>query len=193
MTYFGAFLTQKGCPCLVTREPGGTANGKAIRAILLDPASRGLDPAAELLLYMADRAQHLAQVVKPVLAAGQTVLCDRFFDATRVYQGCARGLDGQLIDRLHRLVFEDIQPDITFLLDLDPQVGIGRAWRQINRGDRTAAETRFEEEAMDFHRRVRAGYLELAHREPERFRVVDATRDEAGVRQQIEIALTAVL
>jgi len=110
-----------------------------------------------------------------------------------VYQGYARGLDGQLIDKLHRLVFGGIKPDITFLLDLDPEVGIARAWRQINSGDRTGAETRFEEEALDFHRRVRAGYLEQAQKEPERFRIVDAARDQAGVRLQIETALAAEL
>lgn len=175
----------RGQSCVVTREPGGTALGEKIRAILLDPASRELVPAAELLLYMADRAQHIYALVKPCLAEGKVVLCDRYFDATVVYQGFARGLDTGFICDLHRLVLENLKPDITFLLDLEPRVGLARAWKQLNTGTRSHAESRFEEETINFHEKVRAGYLELARRQPERIKIVDASRDETQVKRDI--------
>jgi dTMP kinase len=106
----------------LTREPGGTTLGEKIRAILLDPASTELVPTAELLLYMADRAQHISSLIKPSLAEGKVVLCDRYFDATVVYQGFARGLDTGFICDLHRLILDDLKPDITFLLDLSPKI-----------------------------------------------------------------------
>ena len=131
---------------------------------MLDPASTGLVPTAELLLYMADRAQHINSLIKPCLAEGKVVLCDRYFDATVVYQGFARGLDTGLICDLHRLIFDDLKPDITFLLDLAPRIGLARAWKQLDNGTRSGTESRFEEETLSFHEKVRAGYLELARR-----------------------------
>jgi len=181
----GDFLESRGARCIVTREPGGTDIGRRIRAILLDPASVVLDPLAELLLYMADRAQHLSEMVHDHLATGKTVLCDRYFDATLAYQGYARGLDVDMITRLHRQAFDNLKPDLTFLLDLPPEEGLARAWRQIDGGGRTAAETRFEEEKIAFHEKVRQGYLTLARQEPARFVIVDATADEDGVKAQI--------
>jgi len=169
----------------MTREPGGTRIGKKIRAILLDPESKDMDPLAELLLYTADRAQHIKELVNPFLSAGKTVLCDRFYDATVAYQGFARGLDIGLINKLHKLILEDLKPDITFLLDLPPKVGLLRAWQQIKNGTRTGIETRFEEEKLPFHEKVRSGYLELARVEPDRFRVIDASRDKYHVRDEI--------
>ncbi len=130
----------------MTREPGGTRIGEKIRAILLDPESKDMDPLGELLLYAADRAQHIKELVNPFLSAGKTVLCDRFYDATVAYQGFARGLDIELINKLHEFILKDLKPDITFLLDLPPKVGLLRAWQQINNGTRTGIETRFEEE-----------------------------------------------
>jgi dTMP kinase len=179
------FLQSRGRDCIMTREPGGTAIGKKIRAILLDPENNDLDPLTELLLYEADRAQHISSIVKPRLCAGKTVVCDRFCDATTVYQGFARGLDIGLIQRLHDLVLKGLKPDITILLDLPPEVGLNRAWEQIKSGARTNREIRFEKEALEFHERVRAGYLELARLEPERFRVVDAARDKDQVQKEI--------
>ena len=179
--------------CVVTREPGGTEIGKEVRSILLNPASKGMMPKAELLLYMADRAQHIAAVVNPCLAEGKVVLCDRYFDATVVYQGFARGLDTGFICDLHRLIFDDLLPDITFLLDLAPQIGLARAWRQLDNGMRSGTESRFEEETLSFHEKVRAGYLELARRQPERIKVVDATRDEKQVQADIRDALADLL
>lgn len=179
------FLKRKGKECIVTREPGGTVTGRKIRAILLDPESRGMDSSAELLLYMADRAEHLSKVVNPALSEGKTVLCDRYFDATVAYQGYARGLDIEFLKKMHKMILNDLKPDITFLLDLSPEAGLSRAWKQIEEGGRAGIETRFEKEAIAFHEKVREGYLKLALEEPGRFVVIDATKDENKVRQDI--------
>jgi dTMP kinase len=179
------FLQDHRHNCVITREPGGTRIGEKIRAILLDPVSKDMDPLTELLLYTADRAQHIKEFVSPFLSAGKTVLCDRFYDATVVYQGFARGLDIGLIDKLHKLLFGNLKPDITILLDLPPEKGLSRAWKQIENGDRENVETRFEKEKLSFHNKVRSGYLELARLEPERFRVIDASMDENQVRNEI--------
>ncbi|RJQ86202.1 MAG: dTMP kinase [Desulfobacteraceae bacterium] len=188
-----AILEVKGYECVTSREPGGTAIGAQIRRILLDPQNSAMDAGTELLLYMADRVQHIRSFIKPHLSAGRTVLCDRFFDATLVYQGYARGLDKELIRTLHRLVCDDLQPDLTLLFDLAPEVGLARAWLQINNGGRTGLETRFEQEQLVFHRKVRDGYLDLANREPARFRIIDAGRDEASVTRAVEKVLLSFL
>ncbi len=183
--YMVKFLQSRGHDCVMTREPGGTRIGEKIRAILLDPESKDMDPLGELLLYAADRAQHIKELVNPFLSAGKTVLCDRFYDATVAYQGFARGLDIELINNLHEFILKDLKPDITFLLDLPPKVGLLRAWQQIKNGTRTGIETRFEEEKLPFHEKVRSGYLEIARVEPDRFRVIDASRDKYHVRDEI--------
>lgn len=180
-----AFLGAKGYECLTTREPGGTAIGAKIRGILLDPANNDLNATTELLLYVADRVQHIETVIKPQLATGGVVLCDRFFDATMVYQGYARGLDKAMILNLHRLACNDLQPDLTLLFDLDPEVGLARAWRQINNGGRTGTESRFEQEKLAFHRMVRDGYLAMARKDPERYRTIDAGKDQNEVKKAI--------
>jgi dTMP kinase len=146
-------------------------------------------PAAELLLYMADRAQHIHSLIRPQLAEGNIVICDRYFDATVVYQGFARGLDVETISELHRIVFKDLKPDITLLLDLPPEIGLARAWQELDNGNRSGSESRFEEETISFHKKVRAGYLELARREPERFRIIDASRDRNEVQADIRKVL----
>jgi dTMP kinase len=179
------FLKDKGHDCVITREPGGTRIGEKIRSILLDPLSKDMDPLTELLLYTADRAQHIKEYILPLLSDGKMVLCDRYYDATMAYQGFARGLSIGLIEKMHKLLFENLKPDITLLLDLPPEIGLKRAWKQINNGNRIGEETRFEEERLSFHRRVREGYLELSRLEPERFRVIDASKDEDGVREEI--------
>ncbi len=193
MQQLSTYFEIRGHSCVLTREPGGTAIGEKIRAILLDPASTELVPTAELLLYLADRAQHINSLIKPCLAEGKVVLCDRYFDATIVYQGFARGLDTGLLYELHRLLFEDLKPDITFLLDLAPRIGLARAWKQLDNGTRAGAESRFEEETNSFHEKVRAGYLELARREPERIRMIDGSRDEKQVQVDIRDALAEFL
>lgn len=188
-----AFLTSDGYECVTTREPGGTAIGAQIRKVLLHPANDDLDASAELLLYVADRVQHIKTVIEPHLKEGRAVICDRFFDATLVYQGYARGLDRGLMRDLHRLVCGDLKPDLTLLFDLDPKVGLARAWRQINNGGRTDQESRFEKEKLAFHESVRQGYLELAYSEPERFRIIDAEQDPSAVAKAVETALSDFL
>jgi len=175
------FLQDKGHDCVITREPGGTRIGEKIRAILLDPLSKDMYPLTEFLLYTADRAQHIKEYILPLLSDGKIVLCDRYYDATMAYQGFARGLDIGLIEKIHKLLFENLKPDITLLLDLPPEIGLKRAWKQINNGNRISQETRFEEERLSFHKRVREGYLELSRLEPERFRIIDASKDEHEV------------
>lgn len=185
-----AFVNEMGYECLVTREPGGTEIGRQIRAVLLDPMNKGMSPLAELLLYAADRAQHLYNKVLPALSEGKTVICDRFFDATTVYQGFARGLDMELIAQLHQIVLQGTRPDLTLLFDLPAEMGLARARGAIENGSRTFGESRFEQEAVSFHEKVRKGYLTLAEKEPNRFRIIDASRNEADVARQIIRVLT---
>ena len=190
MRQLSTYFESMGRSCVLTREPGGTALGEKIRAILLDPASKELVPKAELLLYMADRAQHIQSLIKPCLAEKKVVLCDRYFDATVVYQGFARGLDIEFVCDLHRLILDDLKPDITFLLDLEPRIGLARAWKQLDDGARSVNESRFEEETISFHEKVRAGYLELAGRQPERIKVIDGSQDEKKVQRDLLDALS---
>jgi len=187
--HLAEFLRAEGRDCVLTREPGGTEIGKKIRAILLDPENKGMDSLTELLLYTADRAQHIKSVIKPCLSQGKIVLCDRYADATMAYQGFARGLDMELIRRLNGQILEIAKPDLTILLDLPPEIGLSRAWKQIRSGARTGRESRFEQERLAFHEKVRAGYVELADRESERFRVIDASQDENRVRAEIRNAM----
>lgn len=185
------WLKSAGFACLTTREPGGTPIGGQIRSVLLHPDNGDLAPTAELLLYVADRVQHLEMVVRPALTAGKVVVCDRYFDATLVYQGYARGLDRRMIQQLHQLACSGLTPDLTLLLDVDPEAGLARAWRRIHSDAVHATESRFEKETLAFHRRVRAGYLDLAQREPQRFSIIDAAVDETAVGAQIETVLKA--
>lgn len=168
-------LMSRGHTVTVTREPGGCAIADQVRAILLDAENRALVPLAELLLYAAARAQHVEEIIRPALAAGGIVICDRFTDATVAYQGYGRSLDLDLIDRLNRIATGGIMPDLTVLLDCPEETGLARAMERINACD-GAREERFEQESLRFHRAVRQGYLRLAGAEPDRFIVLDATR-----------------
>ena len=164
-----------GIPLVATMEPGGTHIGARIRRILLDAKSRDLTPLAELNLYMADRAQHVEEVIRPALEAGKWVLCDRFFDATMAYQGSARGQDGALIRFLNDRTTQGIVPNMTFLLDCPVEVGLQRALKR-NREGPQEGQDRFEKETNAFHRKVRAAYLALAEAYHERFVVIDSSR-----------------
>ncbi len=188
-----AHLTQQGHDVIATREPGSSDIGTQIRSILLDSRNKGLDPLAELLLYMADRAQHLNETIKPAMTAGKVILCDRYFDATLAYQGYARGLDINLISKLHKMAFSDVRPDMTLLLDLPAEIGLARAWQQIENGQRTGKETRFEEEALAFHTKVRSGYLTLAAQEPQRFKIIDASASKEQVQREIIAVIENVM
>jgi dTMP kinase len=186
------YLKSHGNRVVLTREPGGTPIGDQIRKILLDPANKAIDPAAELLLYAASRAQHLSEVILPALAAGSIVLCDRFSDATLAYQGYGRGLDRKMIRELDRIVTAGMRPDLTLLLDIDAAAGLARA-RGRNNSRGLEAEARFENEEIAFHERVRQGYLALAKQEPERIRVVDASPAPDRIEMEIRKIIAAVL
>lgn len=157
---------------MFTLEPGGTRVGKEIRRILLDPKNQHLTPFAELLLYAADRAQHVEEVIRPALDQRKWVLCDRYFDATTVYQGYVRGQDMSLVGILNEKATRGIFPDLTFLLDCEVEIALGRAIRRTETRFQ-AGQDRFEREKTDFHEAVRQGYLSLARDNPERFVVVD--------------------
>jgi dTMP kinase len=182
-------LRSHGHEVTVTREPGGCAIADRIRTILLDADSSAMTPMAELLLYGAARAQHVVEVITPALAAGHIVLCDRFTDATLSYQGYGRELDLQVIAELNRLAAGNIRPDLTLLVDCPVEIGLERAMRRIN-ATKGAREERFELESLQFHRRVREGYLTLARQEPERFVVIDGS---GSIEETFSAILTAVL
>ena len=178
-----AYLAGKGIPCLLTREPGGTEFGMSLRRVLLYRSGVSREPVSELLIYLADRYQNLREKVVPALERGITVLSDRYHDATRAYQGAARGVPLETIDALAR-VLGIREPDGTILLDLEPEVGLARARDRDQATVSEMDEGRFEAEELSFHEAVRAAYLELAHRWPERIRVVPArgTPDEVFSR-----------
>ncbi|MFS8740305.1 dTMP kinase [Synechococcus sp. WC10meta] len=166
-------LRQAGYPCLCTREPGGTALGRALREILLhgDP----LTPLAELFLYAADRAEHVQKCILPALAAGQVVVCDRFTDSTLAYQGYGRGLDLQQVRQLNHLATGGLQPHLTLWLDLPPEVGLARS----------GLADRLEQERLEFHRRVHQGFQTLAAAEPQRIVRIDAEGSPLEVAARI--------
>jgi dTMP kinase len=164
-----AALAQRGRLVCATREPGGTPLAEEIRAIALARREEAMPPATELLLMFAARAAHVEGRIRPALARGEWVLCDRFTDASRAYQGAGRGLDAAHIEQLAAIAHPGLVPDCTLLLDLPPELGLARARQRGEGGDR------FEDERVAFFARVRARYLELAAAEPARFRVIDAT------------------
>lgn len=167
-------LESDGYRVVTTREPGGCPISDQIRSILLDADNRGMQPLTELLLYAAARAQHVAEVIRPALNAGCVVLCDRFSDATIAYQNFGRGIERATIDLLNTLARQALSPDLTILIDCEASVGLGRARQRI---EATAGprEERFELESLEFHRRVRDGYLSLARQEPGRFLTIDGS------------------
>ena len=188
-----AALGAAGRRAIVTREPGGTALGRELRRALLACAEPPPHPRTELLLYTADRVQHLVEVVLPALESGTVVLCDRHLDATLAYQGYGRGLELGAIRRLHEGFPLDRAPDRTVLLDLDPAIALARARRRNDEAGQAGTEGRFEAEPLSFHERVRAGYLELAADDPGRVRVVDATGAIEEVTRRIATALLDLL
>ncbi|HSW93994.1 MAG TPA: dTMP kinase [Gammaproteobacteria bacterium] len=172
------YLTEHLREFIVTREPGGTVLAEEIRQMLLNPLAEKVTPEAELLLMFASRAQHIARVIQPALDAQRWVISDRFVDASYAYQGGGRQVDLQKIQLLDEWIVGSLQPQLTFLLDAPPNIGLLRA---KNRG----AQDRIEQETMDFFERVRAVYLQRASRFPERFCVVDATAPLETVREAI--------
>lgn len=177
-----SWLEQHGMDVLCTREPGGTPLAEEIRGLLLSPRQESVDPTTELLLVFAARAQHLNAVIIPALKRGTWVLCDRFTDATFAYQGYGRHIPLPAISQLEKLVQGEVFPDCTFLLDADSDIGLTRA---KNRG----GLDRFEQEDIDFYRRVRKGYLARAGADSARYRMIDAARPLESVQQQIAAEL----
>jgi len=183
-----AVLREQGFQVLVTREPGGTATGEKIRHLLLDTSTAGLSPFAELALMFASRAQHMEEVIQPALAQGRVVLCDRFTDSTEAYQGGGRKLGSEPVLALHRVLFGDLKPDLTILMDSDIAASVERARRRNRKRDVTGRgenENRFEQESRAFFGRVRNTYLAIAAREPGRVTVVDARGSADETHTQI--------
>lgn len=185
------WLGEHGLDVLVTREPGGTEIGARIRSLLLDRKSTGMDGKVELLLMFADRRQHLVEVIEPALAAGRTVLCDRFTDSTIAYQGFGRGVPLTELDEVDRFATGRARPDRTLYFDLPENAARRRG--QSSHRRRTGRVNRLDSEALAFYQRVREGYLEQARREPERFRVIDSAGSIEGTEKAVRDALADLL
>lgn len=175
-------LREKKIEHVLTREPGGTQIAESIRDLLLASNDETLSEMSELLLVFAARAQHLEKVIKPALSEGKWVVCDRFTDATFAYQGAGRGLDCNTIAQLESMVQNDLRPDLTIILDLDPKIGMERASKR-------GSLDRFEREKQSFFEKVRQGYLDIATAEPERCQVIDASKPLEQVRVELLTAL----
>jgi dTMP kinase len=176
-------LEQRGIPVLATREPGGAPGAEQIRKLMVEGEPGRWDPITETLLAYAARADHVARTIGPALLAGTWVISDRFNDSTFAYQGAGRGVERETIRRIDAAVLDDFQPDLTLILDLDVKIGLERAL------SRSGAENRFEKFGVDFHEKLRQAFLDIARRNPERCRVIDASGTEEQVAEAI---LTAV-
>jgi dTMP kinase len=180
-----SYLTARGKSCLSTREPGGTSVGKLLRKVLLEVGKQQITSATELFLYLADRAQHIHEVIIPALEQGKIVLCDRYIDSTLAYQGYGRGIDLQLLRRLNDMASQGIRPDLTLLLDCPVEIGLSRSAQRSQMGA-GQSEDRFEREKLEFHERIRAGFLELARTDPDRFRIINAAESARAVTEEIK-------
>jgi len=176
------FLTARGYAVTATREPGGTPIGDSIRKLVLASGAGCIDSKTELMLYEASRAQHMREVIGPALSEGHIVLCDRFGDATLAYQGYAQGLPVDCIEKLNRFTTGNRGPDLTILLDCPVELGLERTRERAARTGQGMTEDRFEKKDLDFHRRVRQGYLDIAQRNSGRFLIVDGSREPAAVQ-----------
>ncbi len=185
------YLKRRGLPVRTTREPGGTEIGERIRGILLASSTRNLAPLAELALMYAARAQHLEQVVRPALKRGEVVVSDRYNDASMAYQGFGRKLGAETVKALDRVICGRTQPDLTLILDLPVRRSLDRALGREKRMQ--SRQGRFEIEDLNFHKRVRKGYLEIARREPRRVRLVRADRPASVIHADIVKLVEAVL
>ncbi|MFY9230294.1 MAG: dTMP kinase [Candidatus Nanopelagicales bacterium] len=168
-------LEERGLTVTRTREPGGTPAGEEIRRVVLSPEFEGLDPRAEALLFAAARGEHVARVIRPALERGEVVICDRYLDSSVAYQGYARGLGPRRIRDLSLWATNELLPDLTIVLDIDPADGLGRFTER----------DRLEAEPLDYHRQVRAAYLALAEEDPERYLVLDARDDIQAIAAAI--------
>ncbi|MCB9995678.1 MAG: dTMP kinase [Rhodospirillales bacterium] len=178
-----AFLQDKGHDVILTREPGGTPEAEKIRELLVNRDGGDWTPMAETLLFFAARAMHIETLIKPALAEGKIVICDRFTDSTRAYQSYGHGLDPDIIESYVQLAIAGFEPDLTFILDIDAAAGLERAGRRNTDADST--EDRFEQMQIDFHERLRQGFLEIAARNPERCVIIDAQQSIDEIAAQI--------
>jgi dTMP kinase len=180
----GEWMTQQGYDVVVTREPGGTHIGEAVRSIVLDPETKDLDDHAEALLYAAARAQHVAEVVLPALERGAVVISDRYVDSSLAYQGVGRPLDTDEVARVNAWATRNLKPDVTVLLDVPPTVGLARIGRGFDR---------LEQAGEEFHERVRDAYLALVAQDPDRYLVVDATGTPEDIQEEVRRRLNPKL
>ncbi|MGY8814718.1 MAG: dTMP kinase [Gammaproteobacteria bacterium] len=185
MQFISSEIEDKGFRTLLTREPGGTKLGEAVRNILLNSADLSILPDTELLLMFAARSQHIEEVIKPALKLGTIVICDRFTDASYAYQGGGRGISQDSIKILEQWVQKELTPDVTFLFDADVKTGLTRV---ASRGD----SDRFESEEVSFFNRVRQNYLDRAKADPDRIKLIDSEQDIAGVQNQILTILNTI-
>ncbi len=177
-------LESRGIDYIVTREPGGTPIGEKIRSILLDPENSEMNYITELLLYYSSRAQHLYEKIMTAKNMGKVVICDRYSDSTMAYQGYGRGLDIELIKQLNRIVEKENRPDLTFVIDIAPEISLARAKRKSgNVGDR------LEQESLEFHNKVREGFIEIAKSEPERVVMIDGKKSIKEINEEITAKL----
>lgn len=181
MARIGQWLEAAGHEVVYTREPGGSRLGMALRGILLDMRNNDIVPAAELFLYLADRAQHAAAVIRPALERGAFVLSDRFADSTVVYQGYGRGLPISSLEELNRIAVGEVWPSLTLLFDVTPETGLARANARNKAEGKDVSEGRFEAESIAFHTRVRNGFLDWAAKHPDRFALIDGENDQESV------------
>ena len=178
------YLTTSGHDVIMTREPGGTPISEAIRELLLSNDSVNMHPHTELLLYLASRAQHVSEVMKPALEKGRVVICDRFADSTFVYQCFVRGINKEIVETMNNFAVGDMHPDVTFVLDVEPEEGLKRAMLRNQKHSR--GRDRIESESIDFHNRVREGYLKLAQEYPERVYLIKTDKDKNEVHEEIK-------
>ena len=182
-TLLADHLTARGHEVVRTREPGGTPAGEAIRAVVLSPEYEGLDDRAEALLFAASRGEHVARVIRPALERGAIVVCDRYIDSSVAYQGAGRNLGMDAVRELSLWATNALLPDLTIVLDIDPEIGLSRLH----------SRDRLEGQPLDYHRRVRQAFLDLAAAEPARYVVIDATQDTSVMADQVRAAVDARL
>ena len=183
------FLEKRNYSVVITREPGGTQIGDKIRKILLDSQNADIDIRTELLLYQASRAQHVKNIIKPALERECIVLCDRFTDATSVYQGYVQGISKELIESLNQFTTDNLIPDLTVLIDCPVEIGLKRTKGRFKTANQEISENRFEEKGVSFHQMVRMGYLQIAEKNSNRFYIVDGREDPSAVHREIRTAV----
>lgn len=185
------WLREAGCQVLATREPGGSVIGDRIRAILLDPLSHEMQAETEVLLFSAGRAQHVRQVILPHLQRGEVVLCDRYADSTLAYQGYGRGLDLEKLATITHFATGGLRPDLVVFLDIDAEAGLQR--KQRHAASDASQWNRMEQEALAYHQRVRAGYLQMAAAEPGRWMLLDAAQPVDTIQAALRVTVSSLL